>query len=488
MTTVDDFMGTLGIGVQFAVKKQKKEAGSMVDLLITGGEIATDYAVFEGSIAVQDGKVASIVAKGNEFPEAKKVIDASGKIVMPGVIDSHVHIWEPGLTHRNDFARGTRAAAAGGITTILEHPLSVPPVKNIEAFELKYDCASKKCYVDFGLWGALVPDNVDEVATLMKAGCVAVKGFIPYATPEYPNVTDSVVLEAMEKYKDTNTILAFHAENAELAKNGAERLKALGRKDPLAHMEAREEIVELEAISRLILFAKVTGARIHIVHMTIADGAELIKQAKSEGVRVTAEVCPHHLTTNCEWLAERGPWIQCTPPLRRQENVDRLWSYIFDGTIDFIASDESVYTKEEKAPGMENIWDSPSGIPAIGTMVPLMIDAALNKKSMNLQKFVQLMSTNVAKVFGLYPKKGSILPGMDADFTIFDQHRKWTIDARKPEMYYECGWSPFDGVEVEGAVDTTIVRGKIIFSDGKVIGEQGYGEFQHPQSYTYHIR
>lgn len=459
----------------------------MYDLLITGGTIATDYAVFTGAIAISDGKIAAVIADRADLPASKNVIDAKGKIVMPGVIDPHVHLWEPGLTHRSDFARGTMAAAAGGVTTILEHPLSVPPVKNAEAFQLKYDCAAKKSYVDFGLWGALVPDNVDQIGELMDLGCVAVKGFIPYATPEYPNVPDSVLLEAMRKYKDTHTILAFHAENAELAKSGADKLKAQGRKDPLAHMEARDTIVELEAISRIILYAKATGARVHIVHLTIADGAELIKQAKQEGVRITTEVCPHHLTTNTDWLAERGPWIQCTPPLRRQENVDRLWDYVMDGTIDFIASDESVYTKDEKSPGMESIWASPSGIPAIGTMVPLMIDAALNKKGMNLQQFVQLMSTNAAKVFGLYPKKGSILPGMDADLTIIDQHKKWTIDATNPKMYYECGWSPFDGVEVEGDIEATIVRGKVVYTGGEVIGEQGYGQFQKPSAYTYHI-
>lgn len=460
----------------------------MYDLLITGGLIAADYAAFSGNLAVKDGKVAAIIAEGDILPQAKKIVNATGKIVMPGVIDPHVHLWEPGLTHRSDFARGTQAAAAGGITTILEHPLSVPPVKDKDSFILKFDCANQKSYVDFGLWGALVPDNVDNIKELMDFGCVAVKGFIPYATPDYPNVTDSVLLEAMEKYKDTPTILAFHAENAELAKSGEEKLRAKGRKDPAAHMEARETIVELEAISRIILYAQMTGARVHIVHLSIADGAELIKQAKKKGVRVTAEVCPHHLTTNVEWLIKKGPWIKCTPPLRRQENVDRLWNYVMDGTIDFIASDESVYTKDEKKPGEENIWAAPSGIPAIGTMVPLMIDSALNKRNMPLPQFVQLMSTNAAKIFGLYPKKGSILVGQDADFTIIDQHKKWTIDATNPKMYYDCGWSPFDGVEVEGDVDTTIVRGKVIYTNGKVVGERGYGAFQQPKEYTYKIK
>lgn len=460
----------------------------MFNLVIKGGTIATDYAVFKGSIAVKDGVIAQILRENEAVPEAEKVIDAEGKIVMPGCIDSHVHIQEPGNTERNDFEHGTQAAAAGGITTILEHPLSVPPVKDKETFMLKYDAAANKCYVDYGFWGALTPNNMDKIPELMDAGVFAIKGFIPYCKPEYPNVSDSVLFEAFRRFSGTDLIIGLHAENAEMAEAGAERMKQQGRTDGLAHMEAREEIVELEAISRVLLFAKETGARVHIVHMTIASGAELIKKARAEGVRVTVETCPQFLTVNCSALLERGPFIRCTPPLRRQENVDKLWDYIFDGTIDFIASDDSFYTYEEKAAGKDNIWLADNGMPAIGTMLPFMIDACLNKKKVPLTRFVQLMSTNTAKIFGLYPRKGSILPGMDADITIIDQNREWVINGADPGMYYMCKWSPYDGIKVKGGIEATIVRGEVVFQDGVVVGKKGYGKFLTPSEHTYYIK
>lgn len=450
----------------------------MMDLLIHNGTIITDYAVFPGSIAVSGGKVVAILSPEEPLPQAKRLLDVKGKMVMPGCIDPHVHIQEPGFPNRDDFAHGTMAAAAGGITTILEHPVSSPPVKDRETFEGKLRLAREKSYIDFGLWGALFPHNFPDVEELFQLGCCAVKGFISYATDGYPSLNDTQLYEAFLHFRDhPDAIIALHAENGEMVLSGVERMKKAGRIDPLAHKESREDIVELEAINRALLFAKETGARLHIVHMSISKGGELIRKAKAEGVRVTAETCPHFLMSNADLLAEKGPFARLTPPLRSEENRRALWEYVKDGTIDFIASDHCPYAYEEKAAGLEDIWKCDNGIPGLGTLLPMMIDGMLNQHKIEPTQFVKLMSTNAAKIFGLYPTKGTILPGSDADITIFDPKQSWTFDSK--ERYYMCGWSPYDGQSIQGAVVSTIVRGETVFDNGKIVGKQGFGRFQN---------
>lgn len=449
----------------------------MFDLIIHSGTIVADYGVFLGSIAVSNGKVVQILGPGESLPKAKLMIDATGKTVFPGFIDSHVHIWEPGQTHRDDFEYGTRAAAMGGITTILEHPLSVPPVRDKETFTLKLDLAKAKSYVDFGLWGALTATNLEHVKELNDLGCVAFKGFISYANEDYPHLTDSALVRSMEIVKTFDGIAAYHAENADLAEAGAAEMKKNGRKDPLAHLEGRESFVELEAIKRAIFFAELTGVHLHIVHMSIHEGAQVIKEAKARGINVTVETCPHYLAADCTLLQNKGPFGKCTPPLRRPENTEKLWSYVLDGTIDFIASDHSSYTKEEKNLGLEDIWKAEPGLPGIGTMVPIMADVFINERHLPLTKFAQLLSTNVAKIFKIYPQKGTIQIGSDADFTILDLNKSYVVDGSK---LYKCGWSPYDGKTVGVSVEATILRGTPIYQNGEILVDKGFGRFIAP--------
>lgn len=455
----------------------------MFDLLLTNGTIATDYGVFKGSLAIRDGKIAHIISGESQVElDAKEVVDCTGKILMPGVIDSHVHTWEPGKNHRDDWENSTLAAICGGVTTILEHPLSIPAVKDEESFDLKYQVANKTSHTDFGLWGAILPNNHEHIERLQELGCVAFKGFISYANDEFPHLPDSKLYESMQLLKELDAITAVHAENADMAYEGAEKMKRMGRKDPLAHLESRESIVELESINKAILFSEYLKARLHIVHMSIHEGAELIKKAKMRGVPVTVETCPHFLASDVSLLEEKGPFALCTPPLRRKDNVEKLWDYIFDGTIDFIASDHSCYSKEEKSKGIDNIFNAEPGMPGLETMVPIMVDAAINKRNLSLTRFVELMSTNVAKVFNIYPRKGTILPGSDADITIIDLNEKWTV--RDKDLHYKCGWSPYDGLELTGKVYSTIIRGKVVYKDNEVYGEPGYGEYITPIKLT----
>lgn len=453
----------------------------MLDLLICNGRIVTRNGTFEGYVGAKNG-IITTMGCGDTYPDSHKVIDANGKYVFPGFIDPHVHMWDPWNpddVQRDDWFYATRAAACGGITTVIEHPLSVPPVKNVEAFELKLKAATEKSNVDFALWGALTPDNISELDSLHNVGCVAFKGFISYCNKDYPNVTDSVLFEALKLSADKGYLLAVHAENAEMADTGEKLMKALGRKDPLAHMNSREEIVELEAINRVIFFAEQTGGHLHIVHMTIASGAELIRQAKQRGVNITVETCPHYIDADCSLLEKRGPFAKCTPPLRRPENTEKMWKYMLDGTIDMVTSDHTDYLYDEKNVAWKNIWDSQNGMTGVATLAPITIDACMNKHGMDAVRVSELLSTNAAKLFGLYPRKGVIMPGSDADFTIVDLEKEWIVDGKN--LYYKQGWSPFDGKHVKGAIDMTILRGTVIYEDGCVTAQRGFGKYVNPR-------
>lgn len=297
-------------------------------LLFTNALIVLPTETIKGSLAVEDGKITGIFESGTELPGFTEV-DVHGKALMPGAIDTHVHMWDPSpLNYREDWACGSQCAASGGITTIIDMPLSVPPVVDKEGFQLKLDVAQKESCVDFAFWGGLTPNCVQNMEELNRLGCVAYKGFMSFANPDYPQVTDGYLVQGMRKAATFNGLIGVHAENAEVADFGSKEMSAIHCKDFAMHDDARPWWVEQEAISRAVLFARETGARLYICHMTIAQGAAFLKQAKFEGVNVSVETCPHYLLFDKTILRERGAYAKCNPPFRSRENVEKLWSYI----------------------------------------------------------------------------------------------------------------------------------------------------------------
>lgn len=329
-------------------------------LLFTNALIVLPTETIKGSLAVEDGKITGIFESGTELPGFTEV-DVHGKALMPGAIDTHVHMWDPSpLNYREDWACGSQCAASGGITTIIDMPLSVPPVVDKEGFQLKLDVAQKESCVDFAFWGGLTPNCVQNMEELNRLGCVAYKGFMSFANPDYPQVTDGYLVQGMRKAATFNGLIGVHAENAEVADFGSKEMSAIHCKDFAMHDDARPWWVEQEAISRAVLFARETGARLYICHMTIAQGAAFLKQAKFEGVNVSVETCPHYLLFDKTILRERGAYAKCNPPFRSRENVEKLWSYILDGTIDTLGSDHGPYRDDEKVQAGD-FWKEYSG-------------------------------------------------------------------------------------------------------------------------------
>lgn len=447
----------------------------MTTTVIRGGTIATDYGVFRAHLVVKDGRVAAIVDDAEVLPRADEMIDATGKVVFPGGIDPHVHVEEPGRPDRGDFGTETRRAAAGGITTIMEHPLSLPPTSTAERVRDKVRLADAKAYVDFGLWGAIIPESLDHLEAMRDAGVRGFKAFMPFSEPTYPNVDDAQLLDAMRTIARFDGLVLVHAESAALLAANLQRLREAGRTDAAAHLESRPPFVESEAVQRVMALAQEAGVRLQVVHVSVPAAAATVKAAKAAGQRVTMEVCLHHLVLDEDDYYRTAPFARCAPPIRARDQVDALWRYVLDGTVDSIISDQSPFTRAEKEAGWASIWDAPQGIQSIEVIYPLFLSEAVRKRGLTLEAFARLTATNAARVARLYPRKGTILPGSDADLAIYDPDAEWTVDENQTVGLHK--WTPLHGLACRGKVERTIVRGETVYVDGEIVGRRGFGEF-----------
>ena len=443
--------------------------------MIAGGTIATESAVVAADIVIEGGRIAALLDPGSTSP-ADERIDASGLVVMPGAIDMHAHFEDPGHTEREDFSSGTMAAAAGGITTVFEHPLTYPPVTTTALYREKREMAERKVVVDFGLWGALTPTSIAEIPGQWAEGAGAFKAFMPISDPSYPNVTDAEFLDGMRAVEQLGALVLVHAESDSLLQAGIARTRAQGRIDALAHHEARPPFVEEEAVNRALYLAAHVGVRIQIVHVSSPVSAALVRDEKRAGRPVTMEICPHHLLLDLDDLVRLGPYGVCAPALRERALVERLWDFVADGTADCLVSDHSAYTREEKDAGHDDVFLAPLGCQVMQETVPLVLDEAFHRRGLPLDAFVRFSSANAARISGTYPRKGSLLPGADADVVLWDLESEWQVDARS-QQFSKNPWSPFDGRRARARVVRTLVRGETVYAGGEIVAEPGSGRF-----------
>jgi len=444
------------------------------DLVIAGRLVLADGRVLDGELGVAGGRITAIAAAGTLSGDER--IEAGRHLVMPGVVDAHVHTRsEPaeGLT------RATTAAAAGGVTTIVDMPYDDPnPVYNVGAFLAKTAAIETEAITDVALWATIAKTGgLDEIEELVSAGACGFKvsTFETHPT-RFPSIPDGELYLAMQRIHAAGSLIAFHAENDDLVRRLSERLRAEGREDASAHAAARPPVAETEAVGRALELALATGARVHIVHATVQRSFRLVERAREDGVDATAETCLHYLLMDGAELARQGARAKINPPLRSREEVEALWRLLVDGSIAYVTTDHVGWTRERKETA--SIFEAKSGVPALELFLPLMFHEAVLKRGLPIGRLAQLMSENPARRMGLWPQKGGLVVGADADVVVFDPEARWRVD--EAALHTPAGWSPYHGRDVVGRVKLVLARGKPVFAKDHVTGAPGQGRWVRP--------
>ncbi len=453
------------------------------DVVIRGGTVVTAANRFAADVAISDERIAAIVAPGTPL-DATREIDATGKHVIPGAVDVHSHHREPGFTHKEDIVSATSACAAGGVTTSFAMPNVQPPPNTVERLEQMLALYEQKAIVDWNVNAAgTVPSEIPELA---KRGIAAFKVFMVVDTGrDYPHMPGIGVhdhgklLEIFETIEPTGIPLMVHPHDQGLMAHIEQGFWARGERDALAYAKAysaHDGIIWDTAASLLLRLQKATGTQLHLLHTQTTGVVEQIRAAKAAGQRVTAELNPWALFLGNDWgnIERWGSYaLSYYVP---EKNTEPLWSALADGTIDLISTDHAPHTREEKEPGWTDGWKAQTGTPSTQFYVPMFLDAALAGR-LTLERAVDLIATAPARAFAL-ADKGRVEVGADADVVVVDLARDFEISDEI--VLSKIGWTPYAGRRVRGVIDTTIVRGRVVYEHGDVVGAQGWGRQARP--------
>lgn len=430
----------------------------MYDLIIRGGKVVDAQQEVMADVAVHDGMIAAVGPSLDT--DATEEIDATGLIVFPGGIDPHVHFNEPGRADWEGLETGSRALAAGGVTTFFDMPLnSSPPVVTIEAFDAKRVAAGRSSLVNAYVWGGLIPTSLGTLRALHERGAVGFKAFMSNSgIDEFPAADDYTLYEGMRIAADIGAVVAVHAENDGICGALAHRAVAAGKVSARDYLESRPVVAELEAIQRAILYADITGCQLHIVHVSSGAGVDLVKAARARGVDVTCETCTHYLVLTDEDVIRLGAVAKCAPPIRSQAEQDALWKHVLAGDVQMVTSDHSPAPMALKqGDNFFSIW---GGIAGCQSTLPLLITEGYHGRGMSLREVAAVTSTRAATRFD-FENKGRIVAGADADLALVDIDTHWTL--RVEDLQYRHKISPYVGMEMRGRVMRTIVGGKTVW-------------------------
>jgi allantoinase len=454
------------------------------DTIIRGATVLTPRGRERLDVAIQGGRVAALLAPG-EAADARETIDAAGKHVLPGAIDIHFHVRAPAHPARGTWETESRAAAAGGVTTVFEMPISTPCCATEAVFHARVDLAARGSVVNYAFYGA--PGLLDEreVLAMADAGAIGYKIFTT-ALPkgredEFQGLcvpTEPEQLRALELVRETGRVLVVHAESEPLLEFFTARVRATGRNDPATHGESRPPLVEALAIAKIATMNEAVGARLHIAHVTSGHALETLRRFRG-GQDLSGETCPQYLLFTEADLERHGSYAKINPPLRTDADREALWAGVVDGTLDAVTTDHSPFTVEEKERARSDFWAAPPGAPGVETLVPFLLDAAASGR-ITLERAVDLMGANGARRFGLYPKKGVVDAGADADLIVVDLEADTVVDRERLFTQSRGTDRFFHGMRFRGRVERTLVNGRTVFRDGEVIGKPGEGSFVRP--------
>ena len=440
-----------------------------VDLAVRGARVVTAEQEWEGDLYVAGGRV---VALGRLPLSARETVDASGLLVLPGFVDAHVHFMDPGDPSREDFPTGSAAAAAAGVTCVVEHS-HVHPVVDGPALEEKARYLADRSVVDFGLGAHFSPRGVPEVASAWQAGACFIKVFT-CTTHGIEAVPWGMLQQAMEQLGPAGTIFLVHAEEDSLTRFAEARLRASGLRDGSVLPRWRSLLAEQLAVSTVCQLAAACRARTVVAHCSHPSVVDLVASASARGALLWAESCPQYLLLYEEEALRHGAFRKFTPPARARspEDLEAMWERVRDGRVAYIASDHAPATRAQKEEG--SIWDVHFGLPGIDTTSALLLDAALAGR-ISLQRLVQVYSAMPARLYGLYPRKGTLAVGSDADFVLVDPTARRTL--ADDAVLSRAGWTPYAGRTVQGAVVATYLRGLRVAENGRPVAPPGTGRF-----------
>jgi dihydroorotase (multifunctional complex type) len=438
-----------------------------VDLILHNAKVYTKKGLIEGGVAVDNGRIVKIAKKTN-LPEAANRMNLRGKLALPGLIDSHVHLRDQQLAYREDFTSGTSAAAAGGVTTVLDMPNNQPTTMSAEALRERMRLAEPRILVNVAFNSAF-PKETDETGNIVAVGAV---GFKLYLLQQIGGVNiddDEALLNALKSAKNRGRPVCVHAEDRSTLEEAERKLKAEGKHDIAAFLKAHPDVAEKKAIARITAIARKSSAHVHICHVSSAMGLREVLRAKRRDTAVTCEVAPHHLLLSTRHLKTLGNIALELPPLRTSRDISALWRGLHSGGIDTIASDHAPHSWEEKTP--KSVWDVKPGIAGLETMLPLML-TEVDRGRLTLRQLVRLTCHSPSRIFG-FNDRGTLDKGCNADITIVDLKKRYRIDASR--FYSKAKFSPFDGWKVKGRPVQTLVNGQLVMDEGDIVAKPGTG-------------
>lgn len=448
-----------------------------MDLIIKGGTVVTSTESFVADVAVKDGKIAAIENKLQV--NAKEVVDATGKLVLPGALDVHTHLAMPfgGTVSADSYLSGTRAAACGGVTTVFDYPVQHTGETILALINSKKEVLEKEACVDYAFHCCITDLNggaiLDEMALAVKEGITSFKCFLVYKK-EKMMVDDGTFARLLLRAKELGAMINVHAENPDLIDLNIEKFLKEGKISPWYHYLSRPEFVEAEADKRVVHWASHLGAPVYIVHMADKEGLEACIQAKKDGHEVYVETCPQYLEFTCDvYKREDGRNFVCSPPMKGQESKDALWEALKSGFIDTVATDHCPFQSYEKDWGKDDFTKIPNGCAGIENLYPYMLDAA-NSGKLSFEKVVEVCATNPARIFGC-ENKGSLTVGKDADIVIYDKEKDFTISVSN--MHSDYDHTIWEGKKLHGYPVQTYLRGRLVYDNGDFAGEPGTGKF-----------
>ncbi len=442
------------------------------DLVVRGQRVVTAEDVGPRAIHIRSGRISKVTAF-DQVPPDCPVYEAGDSVVMPGLVDTHVHINEPGRTAWEGFTTATRAAAAGGVTTLIEMPLnSIPPTTTLQGFEAKIAAAKGQLFVDVGFWGGLIPGNVAQLAALHEAGVFGFKCFlVPSGVEEFPHVGESDLRKGLAEIAALGAVLLAHAELPGPIEGAAAGVQGAPPERYSTWLHSRPRAAENQAISLLVAQARELRARIHVVHLSSSDAVPVLRQAREEGVPITVETCPHYLCLAAEEIPDGRTEFKCAPPIREQENRERLWDALAEGVIDFVVSDHSPCVPELKRAGDGDFLRAWGGIASLQTGLPA-VWTEMHRRGFSLLRLAEWMCRGPARLVGLEKRKGSIAEGLDADLIVWKPEELFRLEPSALQQRHKL--TPYAHREMRGVVVATFLRGQKI-SDGQAVAPEPCG-------------